>query len=250
MLVEKDFKHFQAGRPKREILEDVQWRGDFIISTEHDEEAVAIISYGLCRESLLTTEVVENTPHEIEESLWAIFVADRFVKFILPPKGDGKQQEVNDFSWYLQSLKFEPVELAAMQKEVMSRPETPSQTDPGLTAAFLILKGAGAVPHQANYEKNRELRNQFNAARLEIGMNMAEVESIFGQEKPLKSGELESGPFRIYGSNESFNTIYPLHFSNILVLYQQGKVSGVYSLNPGADWYQQLQHRFSDLPEK
>lgn len=166
LLIKGDFKYFQAGRQKAQILDDIQWRGSFIVSTRRDDHRVTIILYNLVEQDKLTPELVLNAWNEIEESVWAIFIDEKFVKFVRPPEGLEEPTKIDDFSWYLQSIEFEPVDIAAMQKDVTSRPDAPSQTDPGLTAAALLLKAVGALPPQGNYQKNQKLRNQFNAARL------------------------------------------------------------------------------------
>ena len=90
--------------------------------------------------------------------------------------------------------------------------------------------------------------NQFNAARLKIGMTESETEAVL-KAKPLESGKVEAGDYKIYGSNESFNINYPLRFSNILLVFTGGKLSVIRSIPSGAEWRQELGEMFSDLPK-
>ena len=66
-------------------------------------------------------------------------------------------------------------------------------------------------------------------------MSEAEVEGVF-KAKPLESGKVETGFFKVYGSNESFNIDPALLYSNVLVLYKDGKASVIYAIDGGSDW--------------
>ena len=50
-------------------------------------------------------------------------------------------------------------------------------------------------------------------ARLNVGMTESEVEAVV-KAKPIESGNVEAGVYRIYGSNESFNIDPSLHFEH------------------------------------
>jgi hypothetical protein len=103
-----------------------------------------------------------------------------------------------------------------------------------------------------DFRRNAELRDQFNASRLRIGMTERDVESVL-HANPVESGKVEAHSFAIYGSNESFAISHTLHFSNILVLFRDGKASGIYSgetVPGGRGWREQLGKLFVDLPSK
>jgi thiol-disulfide isomerase/thioredoxin len=61
--------------------------------------------------------------------------------------------------------------------------------------------------------------NEYAAAIVTKGINA----------KPLRSGEVKAGSFKVYGSAESFDITAYLHYSNVLVLFREGKVAGIYS---------------------
>jgi hypothetical protein len=72
------------------------------------------------------------------------------------------------------------------------------------------------------------LRDQFNAARLKIGMTESDVESVL-KAKPIETGDVEAGSFKIFGSTESFDIRPDLHYANVLAVFKDGKLIGVYS---------------------
>lgn len=80
-------------------------------------------------------------------------------------------------------------------------------------------------------------------------MTDPEVEATL-KAKPIDSGEVEAGSFKIYGSTERFDIAYD-HYSNILVLLKEGRVIGIYSgeLVHGGARRNELRQWFSDLPD-
>ena len=137
----------------------------------------------------------------------------------------------------------------------------PSQADPGLTAAWLLLRPAIEAASSEELKKNAKLRDQYNASRLKLGMTEREVESALNA-KPIEMGEAAAGSWRLYGSTESLNITEYLHYSNVLALFRAGKLSGVYSgytVPGGADGIRSLREpvvigasvarqSFADLP--
>ena len=103
-----------------------------------------------------------------------------------------------------------------------------SQTDPGLTAVWLVLGGPVMAQHAKSVRRNQELREQFNAARLVLGMSRQRVESIL-KSKPLESGKVHEGEFSIYGVIEDLDVMPDLHYCNILIVYKDAKVQDIYS---------------------
>jgi hypothetical protein len=83
-------------------------------------------------------------------------------------------------------------------------------------------------------------------------MTQEEVQSLL-EAKPIESGHVEAGDFRIYGSTQTFNITPDVHYSNILVLFTEGKVTGIYSgaLVPGGGLgLQEMREWFIDLPSR
>jgi hypothetical protein len=96
------------------------------------------------------------------------------------------------------------------------------------------------------------LLDQFNAARLNIGMTEAEVQATL-KAKPLESGKVEAGNYSVYGSYEAFNVSDWLCYSpffNILVVYRDGKAIAISSIQSGYDWRQRLEKTLIDLPKR
>jgi hypothetical protein len=129
----------------------------------------------------------------------------------------------------------EAVDPKTLDKEVKERADSPSRVDPGLTAVWLVLGGAIDARTEGELKENIELRHRYNAARIKIGMTQSEVERILGRES-LESGEFDSGSYKLYGSAKTFDIPKPLHFTNVLVLYQDGTVQGIFS----SGWVQGL----------
>jgi hypothetical protein len=105
--------------------------------------------------------------------------------------------------------------------------------------------------HRRDLKRNAALRDRFNASRLKLGMSVSEVESVLAA-KPIEAGAIKSGFFQLYGSTQSLDVMPALHYSNILVVFRQDKVSGIYSgsMAPGGKHGIERMHTFFvDLPQ-
>jgi hypothetical protein len=256
-----DLDKFQPGRSKSGILKDVQWRGEFNMATEYKGKVVSAIIFEL---------VPDDSRSKGGVWIWAIFVDDKFVKFVEPPPslpGDMEVVNVHGTPWsrvkpltagdnrfLVRALDGKPVLAAELTKEVKSLAAPPHRRiDPGLTVAYLLLRAMGAAPapdapaSEQDYLKNAALRDQFNAARLDIGMTEREVGATL-KAQSLESGQVGAGSYRIYGSNESFNINDWLHFSNVLVVSRDGKAIVISSVPAGYNWRQKLRKATVDLP--
>lgn len=247
-----DLEKFRPGRPKRDILKDIQWRGYLFMASTYKGKSVCAIFY----------VVLSNDPSSGGEGVWAIFVDSKFAKFVEckrdmevvdyhgTPRSRPKPIKMGNISWLIRAMETEPVNIADLKKEVKALTPPSSQIDPGLTAAYLLLKIMGKAPKSAtedDYKKNAELRDQFNAARLKIGMTEAEVESVL-KAKPLESGNVEADSYKIYGSNESLNVNHLIRFSNILIIFKKGRVSVIHDSPADYGWRRKLGELFIDLP--
>jgi hypothetical protein len=76
-------------------------------------------------------------------------------------------------------------------------------------------------------KRNTELRDQFNPARLKIGMTDEEVETVL-KAMALQTATRDGVPYKIYGSDEKFNIEGWLHYSNIWIVFKDGKVSFIH----------------------
>ena len=247
MLDPADYEKFRPGRSKSDILKDIQWKGDFIEAAVYQDHTACVISYGL----------FERAFRLGGESVLAIFVDGKFQKFVRYPEWDGRKRKIGDHRRLIRAVESEPVSIADLEKEMKENPP-PSHTDWGLTAIWLVL-GKGVLAAEARrekarakvYQKNAEMRDQYNAARLKIGMTEKEVESVL-KAKPIQTGEVEAGTFKIYGSTESLDigVDSSLHYSNILVVSKKGKVSGIYGIYFGANGFDLAREMFVDLPSR
>ncbi|MGO8690553.1 MAG: hypothetical protein ACLQLG_13100 [Thermoguttaceae bacterium] len=246
-----DIEKFRPERSKNDILKDVQWGGDFEEATEYEGKNVSAISYGLF-----------GGPYRVGgRAVWAIFVGDKFKKFVRWPEWDqeeviddsGKRRsrakpiKIGDFRRLIRAVESKPVSVADLEKEVRAGAAPPQHIDVGLTAAYLALEPALSAKRNKEINKNAALRDHYNASRLRIGMTESEVESVL-RAQALESGKVEAGSYKIYGSNESFDIDYMLHFSNILVIFKEGKVIGIHRAPAGYEWRRTLGELFIDLP--
>jgi hypothetical protein len=245
-----DLGEFRPGRRKHEVLRNVQWRGHFDMATTCDGKPVVTITYEL---------LAEPQRSDRGKVVTAIFVNDRFVKFISWLPGDMEEVDYEGTKWrrpkpnklgdctsLVRAMKAEPLRTKDLEKETKLIPSPPEHTDIGLTTAWLVLREAIRGASEADYKRNAALRDQFNAARLEIGMPESEVESIF-KAKPLESGPISGGSYQIYGSNESFNLDTWLHFSNVLIVFRQGRADVIYGIPAGDEWRRKVGQLFPDL---
>lgn len=243
LLGPSDYAKFQVGRSKIDTLNDVQWRGNFEMGCLHQGKSIVAVSFELFSDKLTGNG---------GEVVWAIFHDNKFEKFVRWPAWETidipyhgttrsvyKPITLGDFQRLLDAADSKSVSIEELKRDMKSRGKTPTQIDPGLTVAFLLAQviTEGQIgASKADVEKNASLRDQFNAARLAIGMTKDDVEKQF-RVTPLRSGKFPHGSFAIYGSKILFDILPQLQYSNVLALYENGKVSGIYSGEtvPGGD---------------
>lgn len=248
-------KEFREGRPKIDILADINWVGNFQMAGPRNDGSACVISYDLFS---------KGVGSEGGEVVFAVFVNDRFVEFVkwYPAEMDHvpygkttrsvpKPIDIGDVRWLNRAVEAKAVRIAELEKEFTARPPVPDQIDPGLTIAYLLLRATGKAPGPddlGDYKTNAQLRNQFNAARLAIGMSEVEVEEVF-KAKPLETFQVEAGSVSIYGSGEQVDVDFVIAYSNVLVLFKQGKASAIYAIEGGPDWRTNARQRFSNFPK-
>jgi hypothetical protein len=237
-----------------EILADIQWKGNFGRAVEHNGSHVCAIAYQLFS---------DNVTGQGAGYVYAVFIDDKFAKFVRPPPPRPEDMEVvdvegtpssrprprrlDDLSQFVRIHEADPADLAALEKEVKARPDAPSSIDPGLTIAFVLMGGLRFKATEQQHGRNAKLRDQFNAGRLQIGMSVEEVEKTL-RSKAIFSGITGSDDLRVYGSNEWFNIYDTIHFTNVLVLFRDNKARLICSAPPGADWLNKLRDCFIDFP--
>jgi hypothetical protein len=239
LLEPEDYDKFRPGRPKVDVLEDVRWRGNLEMATEYKGKSASAISYGICGSPLTGGG----------EIVWAIFVGEKFEKFVRWPEWGEGPIKVGDFGRLIRAIESDPVSIRNLEEAIKAEPRAPSQTgDPGLGIVLLRYRGKLEAARKKALARNTELRDQFNASRLKMGMTESEVESVL-RAKPIKEGKVEAGPYKVYGSNELLGVLPYEHYSNILILFRDGKVSGIYSgytMSSPDQWPQR--ESFIDLP--
>lgn len=258
LLSAKDVEKFRVERSKDEILQDVQWRGSFFMTARLQGKEICAVLYRVFS---------KPTGEEGGEAVFAIFEDDKFMKFVkwqswqpedyiefADKEGDLRRRarpvKIGDYHRLLRYYKSEPLNMKDLEQEVEKQAPTPRQIDPGLTAAVLVLKGLGLFPavgvSRDTYVRNAKLRHQFNGSRLNIGMSEKEVEAILKADE-LESGEVQAGTYKIYGSNQSTDMRWPLGFRNLMVVYEDGKLSWICSIESHQGWRKSLKELFIDL---
>jgi hypothetical protein len=257
LLLPDDLKHFQPGRATDDVLKDVRWRGNFKLASDFDGHAVSGIYFEV---AFLEGQKEAGSDGE---ALYAIFVDDKFVKFVrwfpdemiqIPYEGSTRSEfkpiTIGDIDWLIRAGEAKPANIEDVEKEVKARPPIPSQVDPGLTIAFVLSGVRIEAPTADDYKRNALMRDKFNAARLDLGMTEAEVENVF-QSKPLFFGEVEAGLFKVYGSDEFLTLGGNLGYTNVLVVFTDGKLSTIYGGIPaGPEWRKSLEELFVDFPKQ
>jgi hypothetical protein len=210
---------FLQGRPMDEILRDLHWAGNFEMATEQNGKTLAVISF----------DIRPTKPCRYNKTLWAVFVDDRFVKFV--------DMEPVNIPYPIPVGTFPALQLAAMRpriaienikKQIKIMEENEPPADPVLTAIFAQARASNAEGLRRMEKENAQLRDQYNAARLKIGMTKAKVAATL-KAKPVESGVLESGSFEIYGSTKIACAASSRAYHNILALYRGDRLTGIYS---------------------
>jgi hypothetical protein len=236
VLEPEDYDKFQPGRPKGEILTDIHFYGNYEMGTTYEGKRVEAISFGL----------LGGPFSNIGDIVWAVFIDDKFQKFVQWPEWGVNPVKLGDFERLIRAVNSDPINISEYDKE-MRMQSAPQHFDPGLTKAWLELKGSVDAKRANDLARNTELRDQFNASRIEIGITESNVEARL-HAKPLVEGDYSTGRYRVYGSSESLDILPYQHYSNILILFEGGKVSGLYSgysVPGGKDWLKEMQGSFS-----
>jgi hypothetical protein len=232
-----EMQSFRPGRSKAEILKEIHWVGNFEMATEDHGKTLAAMSFNVCVEDQV-----------FGDFLWAIFVDDKFVKFVdspakSTPVGEGKDLKfidspvkikfpipVGSFEPLLRIAGQNPISVKKFKQELEAYAEEDRKRhpDPFLTALAEKIGPQLVATNKPLEEKNTRLRDQFNAAKLKLGMTKAEVAAMLKSE-PLDTGKLEAGSFEVYGSTDFAPFIEALHYHNIFALYHGDRLIGIYS---------------------
>ncbi|QEG37770.1 hypothetical protein [Bythopirellula goksoeyrii] len=252
-----DLPHFIPGKAKGEVLRDVQWRGAFFEASGIEGKDISAILFN----------VVPSAAENDELGVWvySIFEEDKFVKFVENPftmdvrdrlpaellekvedeSGQSYQQirrrRIGDAALLKFLSQAEPARVDVLKKKAEAAGTAPSQIDPGLTAAVLGMKSLGIDPFpnaEDDYRLNAQLREQFNGARLNIGISEERVKNIFGSE-PVKTGKVEGGTYMLFGRplTSAVNVRPGLLYTNVLTLFDdRGNLTWAASVDAYGAW--------------
>jgi hypothetical protein len=246
-LATVDLNKFQVGRSRSAILADLQWRSGSVSAGEIQGKRVFAMTY------VYTGDGSTKGPTVTFD---ALFLDNKFEKFVQEKEGWTPQGEfkLGNPIGLRHTMELKAIGSKELQQELKAAP-APEHADPGLTAAFLRLRPAlqanpaTRLPTDKDYQRNADLRSQFNAARLDLGMSEAKVASVL-KAKPLEVGKADAGSYAFYGSNEFFNVSAFLRFQNILVVFRDGKAISIENCGATDDWRERLPLSYVDLPKK
>ena len=240
VLSAEDYGTFVPGGERDEILAALHSKGNFEMSAVIDEQEVTGISFGIV-----------STPFDGPgQLLWAVFIDGKFSKFVKWPANWTKDPiPVGDFSRLVAAMDAEAVDIRLLDQQVRALPAAPSETDLGLTVVGWVFGSSIKRAREKDIERNRELRDQYNAARLRIGMTVDEVEEILDA-SPLRVWRHEDAAYPLYGSTDLLSILPYEHYSNILVIIREDRIRGIYSgysVPGGPNTIQRVQDGFTGL---
>ncbi len=220
LLDRPDYDQFRVGRPISEVLEAVQWRGNLEMMVAHRGQNVTVINYG-----------IRGGPYSSSgHSVLAIFTDDKFAKFVEWPRWPDLPIRPGDFTALIRCAEQEEIQLTELDRklELEEKAQPTKSYDPFLTALAIRLEPQLKDMMEQATRDNARIRDQFNATRLRLGMTQKEVSAVF-RAKPLDAGTIDSRSFEVYGSTAYIGLTRDLDYSNVLVLYRDDRLEGVYS---------------------
>lgn len=240
LLLTADFPVFEKGRPIEEVQKQLHWRGTLQMATFRNGVPMVVVEYGIAG-GLMSDQ---------GKNLWAIFIDNKFERFVdWPGSNPFIPRAADDFSHLFAAANAKPIDVALEEKSRLAEPVPKKSIDYGLTATFLVLGGPIALRTNREQKANVLLRDQFNAQRLRLGMEISEVERVL-KVKPLANGRAPGGDVLVYGSEVDFDLIQAIHYSNILLLVKDGRVTGIHSgwkVPGGPQWRESVKKCFTDI---
>ena len=101
LLEVEEYAAFKVGKKKHDILSELHWKGNVEEIAEIEGKVVTAISYGLY-----------GGPHSEDPRaavVWAIFVDDKFDKFVEPPQWGRMPYRMGDHRRLLKAFQAAPV---------------------------------------------------------------------------------------------------------------------------------------------
>lgn len=227
VLPDKQMVYFVPGRARLDILKDIDWIGNLEVGGTVDGHKCVLIAFG-----------VYGGPFAAGRLLWAVFFDDKFVKWVDPIEFAFADESIKfgDFRPLKDAMAAKPFDVVGLKLKVESLKQEQGlqnhrgQGNLGLTVVFAALTwlGPSKAEHKSDRE-NTELRNRFNASKLELGMSSKEVQHVL-KAKPLQLGEYDGGDWQLFGSDIDLSNVNEYYrYANILVLFTDGKLIGIYS---------------------
>lgn len=138
-----------------------------------------------------------------------------------------------------------------IKSEIAGDHHEPHKPDPELTAALLPLLSKMEKQHDEmlpQRERCLALRRQFSAANAKLGSTRGEL-SIALKSVPLETGVVAGRAYAIYGSNEVLDLIPLEQFTNLIVIFEEGRAERVMPVMAGTkDWRGDVCKSYFDFP--
>ncbi|MBI5434092.1 MAG: hypothetical protein HZA52_14765 [Planctomycetes bacterium] len=170
----------------------------------------------------------------------ALFVDDEFVRLVERPYDEPGPATVDDCAWLARALERPSLGAVELEERARSLAERVEHVDWGLTAVYVVLSPFLAdrtvrSPSADDFARNAALREQFDAARLDLGMTEAEVEATL-RAAPLDRGTTIGGAFCLYGSRDRLPLDDAVRHRNVVVVYRDGRACVVESIGDVDAW--------------
>jgi hypothetical protein len=244
-----DLCHFQEGVDLSVIMEKINWRGNFEYSTIIDNEAVTGIGF---RYSVADPEGLHGP------NILAIFKDYRFLKFTEYPNPSEKSLiRFSELREALAAPAVSPIELWEKYTERYKRLVESAAAEPGIEIQSMILgpmlkaflsKSGKDSASFADYKKNVELRDQFNASRLRLGMTSIQIMAALKCDQSLAIGQIDGMKYEIYGSTAYIDKMSSyIHFQNVMVIFNDDKATGIYGVFEGPRGIDVMHEQYPEL---
>jgi hypothetical protein len=244
-----DLRHFQEGVELTLIMEEIKWRGNFAYATIIDNKAVAALEF---RYSVADPEGLHGP------NIIAIFDDYKFSKFTsCPSRSKDSLRLFSELREALAAPAVSPIDIWNEYTISYKRLAKSAASEPGIEMQSMILgpmlqafmrKSGKDSASFVDYKRNAELRDQFNAARLRLGMTSREIKAVLKCDQPLEIGQIDGMKYEIYGSGVDFGKISSyISYQNVLIIFDDKEAIGIYGIPGGSQGVDAMHEAYPNL---
>lgn len=231
-ILASDLERFEPGRSRRDILTDLGGRAGEVRVARCGESEWCTIGYEIAIDAVV--DPTEGFPFD------ALFIDGDFVALIDTPSEDFGPNSLDDCAWFTRMRESCALDRAELVERTRDFADRVGHVDWGLTAVSIVLSPlflatAPDGPTDEDIRRNAELRAQFDATRLTLGMTEAEVSAALRAE-PLERGRTIGGTFAVYGSRELSSVRSEFRHTNIVVLFHDDRATALSTIGDVDPW--------------